>query len=398
MRIALVSVSSQLGGSEAVLLQLISEVKRLRPSWDVRLVTPVTGPLSERAETLGTGVHLVPMPASIARLGEWAGRTRGFRLLSSIVAAASDWREYQRRFAEAVDTMDPDVIHTNGFKAHVVAARIRTRAVRLWHIHEYVSSRPITRRLLRRYAPRAQVMVANSLSVATDLTGVVKERLRRPVRVIHNGVDLDRFRPDGCIVDLDAACGLRPAEPGTVRIGLVATFARWKGHDTFLRAMARLDHLPVRGYVIGGPLYDTAGSQWSLEQLRSDVRALGLESRVGLTGFRSDMPACFRSLDVVVHASTEPEPFGLAILEGMATGRAVITTGAGGSAEIVEPDRTALLHTAGDPHSLADAIERLAGDSALRTRIGAAGRAAAERTFGAARFGEAFVNLYEAMQ
>jgi glycosyltransferase involved in cell wall biosynthesis len=398
MRIALVSVSGQLGGSEAVLLQLVGEINRLRSSWDVRLVSLMEGPLVDRAKALDAGVHVVPMPRSVASLGEWGGRRRALGLLSSVATAASDLRVYQRQFSDALGAIDPDVVHTNGFKAHVVAARMSTRARRLWHIHEYVSSRPVTRRLLRRYGSRPDLVVANSLSVANDVTCVVKGRLRGPVRVIHNGVDLDRFRTEGPAADLDAICGLPRAEAGTVRVGLVATFARWKGHDTFLRAMARLDHVPVRGYIIGGALYDTAGSQWSLEQLRAEVDALGLGSRVGFAGFQPDMPAFVRALDVVVHASNEPEPFGLAILEGMASGKAVVTTGMGGAGEIVEHDRTAVVHAAGDPHALAMAIERLAADAALRARLGSAARAAAEQRFSAARFGEAFVSLYEAMR
>jgi glycosyltransferase involved in cell wall biosynthesis len=63
-------------------------------------------------------------------------------------------------------------------------------------------------------------------------------------------------------VDLDALAGLPPAPAGVVRVGLVATFARWKGHITFLEALSRLpESLPVRGYIIGGPVYETAGSR-----------------------------------------------------------------------------------------------------------------------------------------
>ena len=108
-----------------------------------------------------------------------------------------------------------------------------------------------------------------------------------------------------------------------VRIGLVATFARWKGHARFSTRSRRLpESLPVRGYVIGGPVYETAGSQVSLDELRAAVAALGLEGRVGFTGFVEDAAQAMRALDVVVHASTEPEPFGLVIAEAMACARA----------------------------------------------------------------------------
>jgi len=399
MRIALVSVSSQLGGSEAVLAELIAQLHRLRPEWPLHLVVPGEGPLVSRARKCGAEVHIVPMPASIARIGEWGGGGRGLGVVSQIAGALGELPDYQRRFAAAIAAIAPDILHTNGFKAHVLAARLDTLAVRVWHIHEYVSRRPVTRRLLRRYGAVPQAIVANSMSVATDVTTVINERLRRPVRVIHNGVDLSRFRPDGPVADLDGACGMPPAAPGTIRVGLVATFARWKGHETFLRAVAALNpDARVRPYIIGGALYDTHGSQWSLDELRARARALEVESRVGFTGFQAGMPACLRALDVVVHASTEPEPFGLVIAEAMAAGRAVTTSGVGGAAEIVEPDVTAVLHAAGNPASLAAVIERLARNPSLRARLGAAARTSVMSRFAAGRFGEAFVNLYETMR
>ena len=81
---------------------------------------------------------------------------------------------------------------------------------------------------------------------------------------IYNAIDLQRFSPAGERMDLDAKAGLPPAAPGTVRVGLIATFAHWKGHKVFLEALARLpEDVPVRGYIIGGPIYQTDGSQWS---------------------------------------------------------------------------------------------------------------------------------------
>jgi glycosyltransferase involved in cell wall biosynthesis len=186
---------------------------------------------------------------------------------------------------------------------------------------------------------------------------------------------------------------LPPAPPGTCRVGLLATFARWKGHDVFLRAV-RQTTVPFRAYVIGGPVYDTAGSQLTIEELRGRARSLGIADRVGFTGF-ADRPApALRALDVVVHASTEPEPFGLVIAEGMACGRAVIVSRAGGAAEIVEDGVDALTATSGDAADLARAIDRLAGETALRQRLGAEARRAAVRRFDPAVFAAAFIDLY----
>src|SRR5205085_8086358 len=135
--------------------------------------------------------------------------------------------------------------------------------------------------------------------------------------------------------------GLPRAVPGTLRVGLVATYARWKGQEVFLDAAGRLaagrPELPVRFYVVGGPVYQTRGSQFSEGELRRLAAQRGLADRVGFVGFREDTAPVYRALDVVVHASTRPEPFGLTVVEAMACGRPVIVSRAGGAAELFTP-------------------------------------------------------------
>jgi glycosyltransferase involved in cell wall biosynthesis len=216
------------------------------------------------------------------------------------------------------------------------------------------------------------------------------------VTAIHNAVDTDIFAPHGPALDLARLSGLPPPQAGALRVGLVATFAHWKGHDVFLKAAApALDH---RFYIIGGPIYATNGSQWSVDDLRARAKALGLADRVGFTGFVEDVPAAMRGLDVVVHTSTEPEPFGLVIVQAMACGRPVIVTAAGGAGELISPEENALAVSAGDSAELARAIERLAVDRTLRLRLAKAGRAHAERHFARAIMATRAVSLYQVLE
>ena len=237
-------------------------------------------------------------------------------------------------------------------------------------------------------------MIANSESVAARTRLLLGPRL--PVHAIHNAVDLDRFRPEGARADLDALANLPPLAPGGIRVGLVGTFARWKGHDVFLEALGKLLGLDgVRGYVIGGPIYETGASQFSLAELRKMAAQRQLGTRVGFTGRVDDVPAALRALDIVVHASVEPEPFGLVIAEAMACGRPVIVSRAGGAAEIAQAG--AVFHAPGNATELAECIDRLARDTALRASLGAAGRCAALRLFGRQRLSDALVPIYESL-
>ncbi len=393
MRVAFLSVSDQLGGAESMLLQTATELRRSRPSWDLHLVVPGAGPLAVRAAERGMQVTVLPMPPSIARLGESGLQSlrrgpAGLRL----VRAAVDLPVYERRLRAVLRQMRADVLHSNGLKAHVLASRADARVV--WHMHEYISPRAFTRRLLRHYAGGCGLVVANSESVAADVRAVIGSRAQ--VRVIYNAVDIDRFSPLGDVADLDALAHLPPAPPGTVRVGLMATFSRWKGHETMLRAVAALPVAAcVRAYIVGGALYDTDGSQYSLEELRGLAAAHGLGDRVGFTGFVPNPEAVMRALDVVVHASTTPEPFGLVIAEAMACGRAVVTSASGGAAELVCAGEDAMTYQSGNTAELGSAIRTLAGDPHLRGRLGAAARAAALRRFDARRLADEFARAYE---
>jgi glycosyltransferase involved in cell wall biosynthesis len=399
MRLAYLSVSDQLGGSEIALLEVIRGVRRLRPDWPLQVILPGRGPLLEQAEASGGDCVILPLPAAIARVGESAAadaRSSAMTRLAlgaSLVPAALALPAYQHQLRRIVRANRPDILHTNGFKAHVLGARIGGPTKVVWHMHEYVGRRRLTSGLLRKYQHRVAAILANSASVAADVTTALAPPV--PVRLVCNAVDLQTFSPDGPAEDLDARAGLPPATSPVVRVGLVATFARWKGHEVFLRAMASLpSELPVRGYVVGAPLYDTSGSQHSRAELEALAARLGLRNRVGFTGFLSPAPA-IRALDIVVHASSLPEPFGLVVAEAMACGRAVITSAAGGASELVRPGFDALTHPPGDAGALAERITRLATEPALRRRLGTHARGRARRRFNPDRLARDIVAIYE---
>jgi glycosyltransferase involved in cell wall biosynthesis len=397
--IMFLSVSDQLGGSEIALLQMIAGIRRLRPSWKVQLVLPGRGPLLDRAERLGADCVILPMPKPLARLGEFGSVNARWPAVAKLVLAARlsvvavVVPGYLARLRRVTRSAAPTILHTNGVKAHVLGARVDPKLRVIWHVHEYVGSRPLTRKLLRAHEGRVAGIVTNSASVKRDIEAAVSPKAA--VHVVHNAVDLETFRPEGAAENLDARAGLPAPSSPVVRVGLVGTFARWKGHDVFLRAIAALPaQSSVRAYVIGEAVYDTTGSQYSLDELKQIARGFGIAERVGFTGFLRSAPA-MRALDVVVHASTQPEPFGLVIAEAMACGRAVITSAAGGAAELVRPDHDAVTHAPGDANDLAKAIARLSADANLRRELGARARTAACDRFHPDRLARELVDLYE---
>jgi glycosyltransferase involved in cell wall biosynthesis len=392
MRILYLSPCAQLGGAERSLLDCLASLRHTEPDWELHLIAGQHGPLLAEARELGVNVHCLPFPETLAKLGCFGtGLTSVAR---QSLGAFPELVHYRYALRKAIRGIAPDLIHTNGFKMHLLAAWDKSAPV-VWHVHDYLSRSLPMARAMQFSATRVRAVLANSQSVAEDAARVLGKDT--PVQTLLNAVDLNRFQPRGFRLDLDQIAGLPAAAPGTVRVGLVGTLAKWKGHEIFLNALARreLRNAPLRAYIIGGPIYRTGNSQRSLDELRAMARDLGVEQQVGFTGFVSNTPAAIRALDIVVHASTEPEPFGLVIAEAMACARAVIASNQGGAAELVSNERDGIGIAPGDPQTLAEAIRELVRDPVKRMCLASAARTTAEARFDRARLGPALSTFYK---
>jgi glycosyltransferase involved in cell wall biosynthesis len=458
MRITYLNPVGALGGAERSLLDMMASVRQARPSAKLSLILGTPGLLIEEAKRIGVRVIHLPMPPELVALGDsrWRDdsnshgwntdqtRTGFFRVKSvfhlwpqfSPRAGLATW-DYIRRLRSTVAALRPDVVHSNGIKFHLLARLVARRSWPVvWHIRDFLSLRPLVGRLLRWSATfsrsadssfRARLLqrsrddasasppslagIAISQAVEQDLHSVLGPL---PVEMIYNAVDTQVFSPgsgDGAI--LDRLSGLTPTEPGTLRIGLVATFARWKGQELFLQAGAQFlrtngdsvaaHHSPlttrhsparVRFYIIGGPIYSTRGSQYSEAELRKKASELGLADHFGLIGFQQNPANIYRALDVVVHASTQPEPFGRTIVEAMACGKPVIVSEAGGARELFTPNHDAVGFPPGNITALARRIKELVDVPFFRCHLADNARRTAVARFDRAHIGPQILAAY----
>jgi glycosyltransferase involved in cell wall biosynthesis len=125
----------------------------------------------------------------------------------------------------------------------------------------------------------------------------------------------------------------------------------------------------------------TFGEKSFVDELKEMCRELGVAEKVVFTGFRDDVPVIMRSIDLLVHASTLPEPFGMVLIEAMAASRPVVATRAGGVQEIVDSGVTGILVPPGDEDAMARAIVEILSDGGLRQRMGEAGLRRVEERF-----------------
>ena len=263
----------------------------------------------------------------------------------------------------------------------------------IWHVRDFYGPRPLMARALRWACGGVSRAIAISGAVGRDAEAILKGV---PVTVVYNAIDTVRFAPGvGDGARLDGLAGLPAALEGTVRVGLVATYARWKGQDLFMMAISRVQSVrPARFYIVGGPIYKTIGSQFSVEELRELAGKLGVADRLAFVPFQAETADAFRALDVVIHASTLPEPFGRTIVEAMACSRPVVVANAGGASELFTEGKDALGVTPGDPDALAQAMDRLIDNDTERHAIGERARATALTRYARERLGRDIADVY----
>lgn len=223
---------------------------------------------------------------------------------------------------------------------------------------------------LNRLAARVPARV---IVCTTELAAAAQRRLtpRATVAVIPPGIDVvgvSARRGSGVTLRRDLGWGDEQV------VGIVGRLQAWKGQDVFLDAAARLSaDLPSASFaVVGGAVLGWEGDEEG--RLKARAADFGIADRVHFAGHQDDPYPWIDALDVLVHASTLPEPFGLVLVEAMALGTPVVATAAGGPLEIVEDGVSGLLVPPGDASAMAGAVRRILGDSALAAGLAAAGR------------------------
>jgi glycosyltransferase involved in cell wall biosynthesis len=364
--------TSEIGGSDVSLVRLIEQLNRR--AFAPVVVLPADGPLVPRLTAAGARVFVLP-----ALLKLTSRRGRAFLARFALNYPWAVWRLVRLIRRERVALVHTNTIHNlYGFAAARLAG-----VPHVWHIREIVWQSGALRRLelwlARRWSTR---IIVTSDAVA----GMFGPRAAWPAQLVKvpNGVETDRFSPgDGSAVHRELG-----AAPGQPIVGIVCRLDVWKGVDVFLDAAARVaaTDAAVRFAVVGGPI---VGLDAYESELKAQAARLGVSDRVCFTGWRFGpemMPDVHRALAVLVLASVEPEPFGLVLLEAMATATPVIATAAGGPIEICVDGETGLLVPPRDAAALARAITALVRDPARAHAMGEAGRRRVLACYSAERY------------
>lgn len=296
------------------------------------------------------------------------------------------------KLVEVVEEFGIDVIHAHYAIPHAAAALMAREMVRdrrppavVTTLHGTdVTLVGLDRAYLRATQwsiERSDVVTAVSRYLAD--TTVAEMGVRRDgIQVIHNAVDLTRFRPGG-----SPELRKRYADPDEFLLLHISNFRPVKCVDDVIRVFARVaGHVGARLLMIGdGPERPRALAL---------ARELGVGDRVSFLGSFPGVEHLLSVADLFLLLS-DKESFGLSALEAMACGVPVIGTAAGGLPEVVEDGVTGALRPVGDVAGMADAALTLLRDPRRYAAASAAARSRAETSFDESRIVPAYASVYE---
>ncbi len=344
------------GGSDQALLRLAGQLGKT--GWAVHVALPTSSPMAAEFTAVGATLHVLPMRriSTSHGLGTW---------LAYLVA----WPVSVVRLWRLARHLRADVVHSNSLHSwYGWAAAWLARKPHIWHAREIVVQSNSALRLERFLAQHfAQRVLAVSAAVASQLDP-------RNVVVVHEEADPTEFFP-GRAGRAREAFGL---PDDALVVGYVGRIDTWKGVDVLLEALPRLQgeqelaagpghaqagtqaHARTEVVVAGGTVAD---KEEYAESLAARARELGVHWLGPLPGpVAGDLIA---DLDCLVYPSTEPEPWGLVLVEALASGTPAVGTDAGGAREILAglPPEAGRLVPPRDPAALAVAIASLPAPS-----------------------------------
>jgi L-malate glycosyltransferase len=382
VRVLYVNHTACVSGGERSLLDLLDALgTRVQP-----VVATPDGEFAAKLRSLGVAVRTIPGTAGSLR----PHPVHTPKTVGELAHAAWMVRRIARR-----DRVD--LVHGNSIRAGIVAtaAHLLGAPPAVVHVRDVLPDSPFTR-LTRTVVGRgATAIVGNS---AYTLERFVTPRTDAALAVTHSPVDLGRMRVAS---ELDpararAALGI-PASAGPI-LGVVAQLTPWKAQDDAVRIAAglRSTHPDVRLLLIGSPKFVSRSTRHDnrafVDRLEALLDELDVRDRVMLLGERSDVPEVLRALDLLLVPSWE-EPFGRAVVEGLAAGVPIAATSVGGPREVLRNGVDGLLLPPRRPQQWIDALAPLLADPARLEQMARQGRARAT-AFGSEVHAERVLALY----
>lgn len=280
------------------------------------------------------------------------------------------------------------LVHLNNILGSQLAGILAARMLGVpcvAHLRDFERPRPYT----RLYAKLIHHHIAISSAIRDNLLklGVPEEK----ISIIYDAIDLNEFDEATDIEYLKKEFAIKREHK---LFGVFGRVIGWKGIKEFILAAAKVVEANPNAlaFVVGSP---SDGGEEYYNEVKELTRSLGIEQKVIFTGYRTDIPALMKLMDIIVHSSIAPEPFGMVVIEGMAMGKPVVATRGGGPLDIVSDGETGFLVGMGDIREMAEKIIELLENEPLLSSMGQKGRERVELIFCKERYAKQIENIYK---
>lgn len=362
--------AADFGGAELSLLDIMSSINR--NAVEPLLASFANGPLTDAARERDITVLDIGVPEHIVK----AKRADFEKSFAAPLKAAGTYLKMItviKGLEEIIRKEKVDVVYTNTSKAHLIGGLAGSRAgvPVIWHYRDYPASKGLRMLYSSMASANADAVICNSKFTAGQFLS------HGNVRVVYSGIPVDKVVPSRSAEEVRRELGIPAGAPVA---GTVGRLERWKGVHVFIEAVVAIKKniAEARFIVAGSPMY---GYESYEQELRKQAADAGLGDSIVFTGFRKDVYDILGAMDVYVHPSVEPEPFGRGIVEAMLLGKPVVASAAGGPLEIVADGDTGFCVESGSAEKLASAVSRFFKDKELAVEMGARGRGRAESRF-----------------
>jgi len=248
----------------------------------------------------------------------------------------------------------------------------------------------------RNYSFSSRLM-ARGLDAVICISQAVRESLvshgvnTKRMRVVYNGLDYQRVQTRRNAREIREKYGIADSQPV---VGIVGNLKEWKGQETVVRAVSlvKAKYPTIVCLLVGDTAED---DRYYEERIRRVVTDNAMERNIVFTGYQENVADFTNVMDIVIHASELPEPFGRVLLEAMAMKKPLIGARAGAVTEIIDEGVTGSTFTPGNWSELASRITELLEDGSRAQRLGECGFRRLVEHFNISRNIETTTNVYK---
>jgi len=383
-----------IGGSHTCLYSMVTNINRNK--FQPIVVFYDDHHIAHKLRDLNIKVHIFPNKKPIIftrKLKKSSFKkitSRLFLLLQKMINFSSYFLRPALYNALFIKKNNIDIVHlnnsVNGNHEWILAAKIACTKI-------ITHQRGITNKLshtVKFLGKNLDAIICISKTVFKDIS---RQNLKaEKLKIVYDGIDFSSFKISMDAKSIREFYSIDTTDPV---VGVVGNIKQWKGQEVVVRAVNILKKtLPGIKCLLVGEMFE--GDPYYLK-IKKSIDEFSIANNVIFTGFQKNPADFINVMDVVVHSSIEPEPFGMVNLEAMYMRKPVVSTNIGGPTEVFTSGKDGILITPGNPEHLAQTLSLLLNNRGLRQKIGEEAHKTIMRKFTINRTVEEIEKCYEAL-